>query len=528
MLKKRPERIVRYVFLALCIVLGFLQAWANRTTIVNDTVSYLDIGDFIWRGQWALAVNGLWNPLFSAILGITLGSLRPSFHWEYPLVHLVLFLIYLATLWSFDFFLRQLIALRRDNESHEEFRVPAWVWFCIGYILFLWASLRLIGVSETNPDMLVAAFFYLACGLLVKIRRGTGRWGTYCGLGLVLGLGYLTKSIMFPVSVICLGVAFIIARPQWRRVLVSVAIFLVVAGPYILALSKMKGRVTFGDSGLYNYAVHVNKIPAAHWQGEQGESGDAGLPLHPTRKIFSQPAIFEFKSPIDGTYPAWTDPTYWYEGVRAPFNLRRAVARELYLLQLESVFLFEIHGALIASVFIVLFMSGRRWLLLRDLSRYWFLLVPSFATLALYASIHIEPRYLAPFLRVFLLTLLIGPRLPVGSESGRLYSAIAALLIVMYFVPIGSPSLNLTGFVRDIRGRSTGDPDAPERVVEGMYQLGLRPGDWIASLQWSLYGMSTWARLARVKIIAEAWYAPQRPETFMAISGKRIQSHGRN
>ena len=37
---------VRRTFLALCIVLGFLQAWASRMTIISDTVSYLDIGDF--------------------------------------------------------------------------------------------------------------------------------------------------------------------------------------------------------------------------------------------------------------------------------------------------------------------------------------------------------------------------------------------------------------------------------------------------------------------------------------------------
>jgi hypothetical protein len=80
-------------------------------------------------------------------------------------------LIFFVTLWCFDFFLRQLVLLRLETESPEEFSVPVWIWFCIGYVLFLWASLRLIGVSETNPDMLVAAFFYLACGLLVRIRR---------------------------------------------------------------------------------------------------------------------------------------------------------------------------------------------------------------------------------------------------------------------------------------------------------------------------------------------------------------------
>ena len=176
-------------------------------TLVDDTVNYLDMGDHIWRGQWSMAINGIWNPLYAVILGVANGVFRPSPYWEYPLVHLVLFFVFVFTLWCFDFFLRELMSLRKDGESADGLSIPVWVWFTIGYSLFLWSSLQLIGVRETNPDMLVAAFFYLACGLLVRVRRGAAGWPSYLSLGLALGLGYLTKSIMFPVSVICLGVA---------------------------------------------------------------------------------------------------------------------------------------------------------------------------------------------------------------------------------------------------------------------------------------------------------------------------------
>jgi hypothetical protein len=86
-------------------------------------------------------------------------------------------------------------------------------------------------------------------------------------------------------------------------------------------------------------------------------------------------------------------------------------------------------------------------------------------------------------------------------------------MLAMFFVPIASPSLNITAFVRDLFGRSHVDPDSPEQVVKGMYGLGLRPGDNIASLEYSLYDVSTWARLARAKIVAEVFYWPERPET---------------
>ena len=68
-----------------------------------------------------------------------------------------------------------------------------WVWITIGYTIFLWSSLQLIGVNHENPNMLVAAFFYLSCGLLVTISTGRARWGAFLGLGVMLGLSYLTN-----------------------------------------------------------------------------------------------------------------------------------------------------------------------------------------------------------------------------------------------------------------------------------------------------------------------------------------------
>lgn len=504
------EQKSRRFFLALAVLLGFLEAWASRMDLVSDTVSYLDIGDAIWRGQLSMAVNGLWGPLYAVILGGALKFLRPSLYWEYPLVHLVVFVIFLFTLWTFDFFLREFILLRRQGELGKELSVPAWVWLTIGYTVFLWTSLQLIGVSETNPDMLVAAFFYLACGLLIKVRRGAAGWQATLCIGLVLGLGYLTKSIMFPISLICLATLFIVGRSRpWRSVSTVVA-FLALAGPFIVALSVEKGRLTFGESGRYNYAVHVDHVPRTHWQGETPGSG---TPLHASRQIFDQPATFEFGSPIDGTYPAWTDPSYWYDGIQTPFSLRRAVETEVRLLDLEVLFFFELHGSLLAAVFVLFAVSGRKRLILRDLAKYWFLLIPAIGALCLYGLIHIEPRYLAPFIAVLLLSLFFSVRLPASHESKRLYAAMAIFLFLMFICPIESPSMHLREFVRDITGRSQPDPNSYQAVASEMRRMGLRPGDRIASLEYSLWGMSSWARLARAHIVAEVYYWPSLSES---------------
>jgi hypothetical protein len=132
-----PDQYARKFLVLIAVVLGFLQAWASRMDLVNDTVSYLDMGDGIWHGHWAMAVNGLWGPLYAAILGLGIRIVRPSAYWEFPLVHLLVFLIFLFALWSFDFFLQQLILLRQESLTEGEFSIPAWVWLTIGYTIFL-------------------------------------------------------------------------------------------------------------------------------------------------------------------------------------------------------------------------------------------------------------------------------------------------------------------------------------------------------------------------------------------------------
>jgi hypothetical protein len=513
---ERQQRLntrIRRLYWAAGIMLGLLQAWTSRMTIVDDTVNFLDMGDHIWRGHWSMAVNGMWNPLYAAILGVMNGVLRPSAYWEYPLVHLVLFFIFLFTLWCFDSLLLELISLRQSRESTEELSIPVWVWLIIGYTLFLWSSLQLIGVKETNPDMLVAAFFYLACKSLIRIGRGSAGWLAYSGLGLALGLGYLSKAIMFPVSAICLGLALILGLRfgQGRRACSAILVFLVVCGPFIAALSSAKGRFTFGESGRYNHAVYVNHVPALHWQGEAPGSGQ---PLHSTRQIFAKPAAFEFATPLDATYPAWYDVSYWYDGLRLRINLRNEVKNFVKLGLWEVYFLLGLGGSLAAGLFVLFYVSGRKYLVLRDISGYSFLLLPGLGALSLYALIHVEPRYLAPFLTMTALPLFFAVRLPASADSRRVCAAVALFILLMFVSPtdwlVHDVVKELQVAFREFKNV---DPNSHQRVAEEMGRLGLRPGDHIASLEYSSYNTVQWAYLARVKIIAEIYYWPNLPDT---------------
>jgi hypothetical protein len=510
----QPETKTKLLFWCLAMLFGGLQAWSARVTMSCDTVSYLDMGDYLRHGHLSQVINGIWNPLYACILGLTMSIFRPSPYREYPLVHALLFLIFLFALASFDFFLRELILFRQQGESTKELTIPIWVWLTIGYTVFLWSSLQLIGVAEENPDMIIAAFFFLACGFLIRIRRGAAGWLTYLALGLVLGLGYLTKAVMFPVSLLCLAVAWFTGRrfrQGIQRVLASLLVFLAVSAPFIAALSVEKGRFTFGETGRYNYAVHVNNVPPVHWQGENAING---LPVHATRKIFERPATFEFASPVGGTYSVWYDPTFWYEGVKVRFDPREEARTMSKNLRWEIELFFCLNGSIVAAWFLLFYVGGKKLHVLRDLSDYGFLFVPAIATLVLYSLVHWEPRYVAPFLAVVIVCCFLSIHLPDTTESRRLFPAVAVFLSIMLICPVGPKRFRLNSGIFDLLP-SEDDPNSDREVAGEMYRIGLHPGDRIASLWFSNLGMSNWAHLAGVRIIAEVYYWPGRPETLV-------------
>jgi len=495
---------MRMVFWALGTVLGLAQAWKSRLGLVNDTISYLDMGDYFFHGKPAAIINGIWSPLYAFLLGATLAIFKPSPYREYPSIHLLLFCIFLFSMVCFDFFLRQSHLLRGGSPPENRSGSLDWPWIVIAYTLFLWSSLVLIGVYETNPDMLVAAFFYLACGFLIRISAGHATWKTFLGLGLVLGLSYLTKGAMFPLSLVVLAIAWLAAKQKSRYILVSLAAFIVIASPYIAALSLQKGHVTFGDSGKYNYAVHINRINYHHWQGD---SGAVGLPIHPTREIVRSPATFEFKEPVPGTYPAWYDPTYWYEGVRPHLHVRQELkALSNNLFSELTTFLYALSGIFFTTMFLLFCDAKNKLAILENVFRCWFLILPSALGFCLYALVHVEARYLGAFFVVLVFSLFACILWADEFPRRRLLSGVAILQALIFLGTVALPSLF------DLRHPSVFPKGSYQAVAEGARKMGLQPGDQIASLNFSNLGTAMWARLDRLQIIAEVYYWPGEPE----------------
>jgi hypothetical protein len=120
---------IRLTFWVLGAVLGFAQAWVSRLDAIDYTVSYLEMGSYFFHGHHGAIINGFWNPLYAFLYGLTMTLFKPSMYWEYPVVHLLVFIIFLVTMACFDYFLRQLMQLRSGFDPAKRGSAELdWVW----------------------------------------------------------------------------------------------------------------------------------------------------------------------------------------------------------------------------------------------------------------------------------------------------------------------------------------------------------------------------------------------------------------
>jgi hypothetical protein len=514
---------LRLAFRLLAITLAGLHAWAAAVShsMNPDGVAYLDIGDAYFRGDWEMAINTVWSPLYAWILGAVLWLFEPPMRWEFPTVHLVNFFIFLLALAAFEFMWKRVLPVSNGQYSvsseenglaEEQVGLPRWAWWSVGYLVFIWATLNMIQMWAVTPDMLMAAFLFLAAGLVAQVRRGRASWRQFALFGCVLGLGYLSKSIMLPVSVFFLTAVFI-AAGNWRRAVtgtaVSLACLLLVAGPFVIVMSVANGRFTYGDAGKFTYVRHVNHVVYPHWQGEP--PGD-GVPLHPSRQLFDNPPIYEFGTPIAGTYPISFDQSYWYAGVEVRFDLGNQV-RQLLASALFYADLFVYQQAAVLLGLALLYALRRRghFSLLGGV-RGWLLSGVGLLGLLLYAPILVAGRYVGAFVLLFWSDLLAQVRVPDTAVVRRVTHSVSLLMILFLFINIAL--FNLQGFANLSGGSeppsptdAAGPPDWPGAVAEKLWQLGIEPGDEVAVIGYAFD--SYWARLARVQIVAETlgWQA---------------------
>ena len=497
--KKPLENILLLASLAF----GLVHAWVGRYSMNPDGVSYLDVGDALVRRDWAHAVNGYWSPLYGWMLGLVVGETRPSPRWEFPLVHAVNFAIFVVALLCFRFLLHEVIRFGHERAalegagSERRAALPDWALLLLGYSIFLWASLELVSLYDVSPDQAVLACVCLEAGMLFRLRRNPA-FRKFAFLGLLLGLGYWIKAILFPLGIVTVVLVYLWKRPAriWRQgTMVATLMFLVVSAPLVLVLSAQKGRPTFGDSGKLNYAWAVS--PRTFWRNWQGEIPGSGTPVHPTRQLVQHPPAFEFAGPVPGTYPPLADPSYWNEGLQWHFRMRpqmEVLARNFVS---ETRPLLRAQPGLVIAVIVLALLSGGVWFTgLREL---WPLIALPAAVFAVYLPVHVEDRFLGGFVVVLFLTLFAAVQLRPADQRSASYVVIAVFITMA----LGTADVTLRYATHHLAIPGSGPNSTWQDVVaaEQLQKMGVRPGDRVAVI-----GDGTgayWARLAKLRIVAE-------------------------
>lgn len=502
-----PSRI-RASLRALAVGLGMLHVYAAiRSQSMNaDGIAYLDIGDAYFRADWATAVNVVWSPLYSWILGLVNFIFKPSMQWEFPTVHIVNFLMYLFALVCFEFMWRNVRGANSGTESH---RLSEPLWWTLGYLLFIWTTLSLIQMWAVTPDMLMAGLVFLAAGLIARIRAGDDRLRLFLSLGLILGLGYLSKTFMFSVAPVVLALAWLVqkrTREAFLKTLLAAGIFLLISLPTILLISNTKGNLTIGEAGTVTFLRYVNGMPFPHWQGDPAN----GIVLkHPSRVIHESPAVYEFGEPVGGTYPITLDPSYWYEGIEPRFEFGGLLARLLSSGLVYAELFFQHQGIFFACV-LALYVMGQRWRFsFWEILGRWALVIPAVIAFGLYATVLVQSRYVGVFVLLFWIDILANVRLP-DTVNNKLWlnvlGGIAALGLLANIT-----MFNLDGFKRlnprlgTTSIEQTAPPAKPLEVAQALHELGIGQGDKVGVIGYAYD--SFWARLTRVKIVAEMFEA---------------------
>jgi hypothetical protein len=439
-------------------------------------------------GGWHALVNGYWSPAYPFLLACELKLFRPGLFHHFLAMNLLSFISLVAALVCFEYFLSSFFAFRKQLASQDtattgELISDDAVWL-IGYSLFFWVTTFFTPASLQHPDILV----FIACLLVSALSMqlfSRHEWWRYAALGVVLGFGYLAKSVMFPLAfAFLLALYFQNRRPRaFARILVAFAVFLAVSLPYVLTLSHRKGRLTFSDVGTVAYR---------HIMGFDSEP----LPHTLIARPAATPHIQDYSKIIDlGTYPPLADPSHAFKGAPFQFNLRRQLNRthvvssgyfEVYLAKL---------GVLAAALLIFLFFDSpvsffRPFL---NLPVLW---LPALAGLAFYASMRFENRFLGGFTLALFAAFIGSVRMTDTQNGARLTRSVALAVSLLLFaqagMQAGHDAIKLIGHA----------PDSDQQVATALRQMGIGHGDLVAYMGYALTDHA-WAYLAEAKIIAE-------------------------
>lgn len=515
-----PAARAQRVGLGVVLALGLLDAWRFLHYQANpDGVSYIDIArDFAARGPSAL-VNGYWSPGLPAAIGVAFRIVPPTIDTMYAIAHVVTFVSFLVCALTFHrllFVLRHRIAV--EGRGAREVALVA-----VGWAAFALLIVKGIGINLITPDMGVAAVvFWLAAE---AFSLGDGAWPVrrWIVAGVVLGVGYWWKAILFPVALVWLACASAVAlrrRDGVRGAAAGWLAFIAVAAVLAVPVSHQVGRMTFGEAGRLNYLWYVNAAPYVWERCVAPEGLDASAASFGGVRTDSVVVTHPMTCAIDSrsstaTLPLWFDPSVYYRTTHTRIDLAgqwRAIRNDVGYIAVgageSAPVLLAMLGVLAVWMFAAAIPGALRSP--RDVTARNLILLPLVvAPVVFYVLVYVEFRHVAPFL-------LVGGMLAalrVARASARSATLVLAALLAAAAVDVvwRLSTQTLIGFAL---ARSVVMGRAPERipdtqiVARALAAGGLTPGTRVASLNdaWN----AEWAQLGGLRIRAHVpeWTTP--------------------
>ena len=514
----RSDLLLRRILLfypLLLVLCGIGYAKYSSYQLDGDAVAFMDIADAMRAHNFALVANGYWNPGYAAALAFGQALTHPSRWNEMQTFFWVNFWIFVGCIAACIFFVRALVLVRErgvaDSASSPALSSPALQ--LVALALMFWSFQRELTLGAVRSDSLLLLFFLLAAGLLLRIQA-TGRFVFYPLLGFALGCAYLTKSFAFVPSALLFAALVVYGLMHKsasgafarRRILAGTltagCVFAALAAPYIVAISKQRGRLTTGESARMNYAFFVDQTARWH-EFHTGKLGHATADFkHPEQLLLATPPVYSYARHPLGTYPLWFDPAYWTDTLQPHLWVKGELERMARCTALLVRFLV---GHLEAFVLIAaLLFAGCFFPVPRGL---WLPLLPAalwgLLMLAIYFPVDLQDRYLTGALLMVMIPVLAMLRCR-GTFTRQTTAALAVLLALLAVADAASDigaRRRLLSVTTHMRGSYS-----PQiyQAAHGLNDLGIGSGATVACFgDIACYLDHYWARLAETPIRAE-------------------------
>jgi hypothetical protein len=490
-------------------VAGVIQAWHSRGALSPDCLNYLALARTLQANGWTPSINAFWSPLYSWLLAVPMSFHLISTRTELLWVHLINLGIFFGAMLCFHVFLShtlRLAAIWVGPSCPAWERIETW-WYLAACAIFLFVILEWLPNSLCTPDLLVAAFIFLSAGFLAAILCRDRSWPNFIVLGQTLALGYLAKAPAFPLAILFFAMLVVLSRGEkwrWAKCLASLAAFALIAGPFFYTVSKKVGRPTFGESGRVNFLIFANGVPA-HWLGE--EVSPAGYSRN-FEKICDNPPVLAFHEVLPGVYPPVYDPTGWFAGLAPRLQLRQE-ARNLRAGWHTLGEMGAAESDLIVGFVLLLLISGiARGL--KSVLYWWFLWLPAACGTAMFWLVHVEDRFIAPFVVLAFVGLYSGALI----ASCRKPRIVSKILLALLMVQGCRAAVEVLKGLGSATVSSTRDA---EKTVADLSREGLPVGGKIGFI--GEIGVPHWAWVGQYLIVSEV--PPSGKPAFLAALPER-------